>query len=68
MKESRFSVWYETQFGNVLGAEDAENRDGMRQIWNQVVENMALYFEINEYDDLSPEQIVDKLRRMKETK
>lgn len=61
-----FEDWYDSTFGNVLGAQDEENRDAIRRIWNGALERAAKKFEIEEYEPLDGEQIADKLRRMKE--
>lgn len=61
-----FEDWYDATFGNVLGAQDEENRDAIRKIWNGALERAAKKFEIEEYEPLDGEQIADKLRRMKE--
>ena len=61
-----FEHWYDATFGNVLGAQDDENRNAIRRIWNGALERAAKKFEIEEFDPLDGEQIADKLRRMKE--
>lgn len=66
MKPSAFNEWYDTVFGNVLGAEDDENRHAVRKIWNGVIEHVAKQIEFDNYEPLSCEVIAIKIRKMKE--
>jgi hypothetical protein len=66
MKDTAFSHWYDTMFGNVLGAEDDENRNAVRKIWNGVIEHVAQSVEFNNFEPISAEEIAARIRMMKE--
>lgn len=66
MKESAFTLWYDRVFGNVLGAQDDENRNAVRKIWNGVIEHVAQSVEFNNFEPISTEEIATRIRMMKE--
>lgn len=63
-----FDQWYDTVFGNVLGAEDDDNRNAVRKIWNGVIEHIAKSVEFNNFEPISAEEIATRIRMMKERK
>lgn len=66
-RNEAFDQWYDAFFGTVLGAEDAENRRGVKRIWNAALESAARKFAFDDDLLLSGDQIADKLRRMQAT-
>ena len=68
MSESRFEQWYSRSFGNVPGADDAENRDIIKTIWNGAVEHIAEQFTHDLFIEYSGNQVADIIRSMKEPK
>ena len=60
-----FSEWYEEEFGSLLGAQDAENKNNIRKIWNKVLTHAAGKFEWDDFETYTGGQIADQLRRMK---
>lgn len=68
MNESQFDDWFAEQWKDTPGADEPENRDALRQIWNKTLERAAYVFQMYEYDDLTPDQVAAKLREMKEPK
>lgn len=66
MKDSAFDEFYEEVFGNVLGAEDDDNRNAVRKIWNAVIEHIAQQIEFENYEPVSADTIARMIRKMKE--
>jgi len=40
-RNDEFNSWYNESFGHVLGSEDDENREAVKQIWNGALEHIA---------------------------
>lgn len=68
MRDSAFNRWYDTTFGNVLGAQDDDNRNAVRLVWNGVIDHVSQQVAFNNFEPLSPEIVADQIRRMKEPK
>lgn len=66
MKDSAFDEFYDQVFGNVLGAEDDDNRNAVRKVWNTVIEHIAKQIEFENYEPVSADSIARMIRRMKE--
>lgn len=66
MKDSAFDEFYDQTFGNVLGAEDDDNRNAVRKVWNTVIEHIAQQIEFENYEPVSADAIAKMIRRMKE--
>jgi hypothetical protein len=59
-----FEDWYEANFGNLLGAQDAENKATMRWLWSLIIERVARSVEISIFEDISGEKVAAMIRRM----
>jgi hypothetical protein len=67
-RNETFDRWYVETFGEVLGHQDDENREAVKKIWNGAMEHIAHQFEYQLFDELSGDQIADKIRRLKAVK
>lgn len=63
-RNDAFDTWYVAFFGNVLGAEDNENRDAVRKIWNGILEHVAKQYEFQLFEEMTGDQIADQIRRL----
>lgn len=63
-RNDEFDRWYEEVFGTVLGADDADNRDMIKTIWNGAIERAAQHFEHDLFEEYSGNQVADRLRRL----
>ena len=63
-----FNTWYDQTFGGVLGAEDDENREAVKKIWNGALEHIAQQYEFQIFDELTGDQIADQIRRLQAVK
>ena len=60
-RNDAFNTWYDATFGAVLGAEDNDNREAVRKIWNGVLEHVAKQYEFQ----LLLRILLTRLRRCK---
>lgn len=60
-----FDEWYDQTFGGVLGAQDEENREAVRKVWNGVMEHVAKKLEFDDDIHYRGDEIAEKIRRMK---
>jgi len=67
-RNDEFNSWYNECFGHVLGSEDDENRDAVKQIWNGALEHIARQYEFQIFDEFTGEQIADQIRRLQAVK
>ena len=67
-KNIEFDQWYDQTFGNVLGGQDAENREMIKIIWNAAMEHAAQQFEHRLFEELPGNQIADEIRALKAEK
>jgi ATP:corrinoid adenosyltransferase len=67
-RNEAFDKWYDRTFGNVLGAEDNENREAVKQVWNGALEHIARQYEFQLFDELTGDQIADQIRRLQAVK
>lgn len=67
-RNDAFNGWYDTFFGSVLGAEDAENREAVRKIWNSILEHVAKEYEFQLFDEMTGDQFADQVRRLQAVK
>jgi hypothetical protein len=67
-RNETFDQWYIETFGEVLGHQDDDNREAVKKIWNGAMEHIARQFEFQLFDELSGDQIADKIRRLKAVK
>ena len=67
-RNDEFDSWYNDTFGRVLGAEDDENREAVKKIWNGALERIARRYEFQLFDELSGDQIADQIRRLQAIK
>lgn len=62
---NEFDEWYNVTFGNVLGAEDEDNREAVRKIWNGAIEYVAKKFDFDDDMHFRGDEVAEKMRRMK---
>jgi len=67
-KNEAFNLWYDQTFGNVLGAEDSDNREAVKKIWNGALEHVARQYEFQIFDEMTGDQIADQIRRLQAVK
>jgi hypothetical protein len=67
-RNEAFNKWYDQTFGGVLGAEDDENREAVKKIWNGALEHVARQYEFQLFDELTGDQIADQIRRLQAVK
>jgi hypothetical protein len=67
-RNDEFNNWYNETFGNVLGAEDNENREAVKKIWNGALEHVARQYEFQIFDEMTGDQIADQIRRLQAVK
>jgi hypothetical protein len=67
-RNSSFNLWYDQTFGNVLGSQDAENREAVKKIWNGALECIARQYEFQLFDELTGDQIASQIRRLQVVK
>jgi len=67
-RNDEFNSWYNESFGHVLGSEDDENRNAVKQIWNGALEHIARQYEFQIFDEFTGEQIADQIRRLQVVK
>jgi len=60
-----FEDWYEANFGKLLGAQDAENKRVVRQLWTLIIERVARSVEISIFEEMDGEKVAAMIRRMK---
>lgn len=65
-KRNEFDEWYDVTFGGVLGAQDEENREAVRKIWNGAIEHVAKKFDFDDDMHFRGDEVAEKMRRMKE--
>lgn len=59
-----FERWYSQKFASVPGARDEANKELARQVWNEILETAAEYFEFYDFEEYSGTQVAKTLRRM----
>ena len=62
--DDAFSRWYNQRFGSMPEAQDDDNRDTLRKLWNEVLEVAAERFEFYDFEEYSGTQVAKTLRRM----
>jgi hypothetical protein len=67
-RNQAFNEFYDQMFGNVLGAEDDENRENIKRIWNAVLEHVAKQYEFVLFEEYTGDQIADQVRRLQAVK
>jgi hypothetical protein len=67
-RNQAFDEFYNQMFGNVLGAEDDENRENIKRIWNAVLEHVAKQYEFVLFEEYTGDQIADQVRRLQAVK
>jgi hypothetical protein len=67
-RNETFDRWYEETFGNVLGAQDNDNREAVKKVWNGALEHIARQYEFQIFDELTGDQIADQIRRLQAVK
>lgn len=59
-----FDDWYERRFGALLEAQDSDNKEALRKVWNEILQVAAEYFEFYDFEEYSGAQVARTLRRM----
>lgn len=67
-RNQAFDSFYDQMFGSVLGAEDDENRENIKRIWNAVLEHVAKQYEFVLFEEYTGDQIADQVRRLQAVK
>jgi hypothetical protein len=67
-RNEAFDQWYDQTFGNVLGSQDNENREAVKKIWNGALEHVARQYEFQIFDEMTGDQIADRIRRLQAVK
>lgn len=62
--DATFEQWYSQRFGSLLGAQDEDNKEALRKVWNEILEVAAEHFEFYDFDEYSGTQVAKTLRRM----
>jgi hypothetical protein len=61
-----FREWYERVFSNHPGANEHDNIQMVRRIWNSALETAASRFEFNDFEMLTAARVAAQLREYKE--
>ena len=67
-RNDTFNLWYDQTFGHVLGAEDDENREAVKKIWNGALEFVARQYEFQLFEEMTGDRIADQIRRLQAVK